>query len=107
MTRKFYKKTDYVSPNCKTCNAIVISEPQLFQWTDSNDDIKKSKTVFKMKSLTSGKEIDCIVWANSTCRIGDEIRVEGRLEKDNKAFIVWNDKKDNSPKILITKRASA
>ena len=69
--------------------------------------IKKSKTVFKMKSLTSGKEIDCIVWANSTCRIGDEIRVEGRLEKDNKAFIVWNDKKDNSPKILITKRASA
>ena len=32
---------------------------------------------------------------------------EGRLEKDNKAFIVWNDKKDNSPKILITKRASA
>ena len=50
MTRKFYKKTEYVSPNCKTCNAIVISEPQLFQWTDSNDDIKKSKTVFMATS---------------------------------------------------------
>lgn len=98
--------SSYTSPNCRMCEAVIISEPQLFQWIDSNGGIKKSKTVFKMKSLTSEKEIDCIVWANSTCRIGDKIRVVGRLEKDGKAFIVWNNK-DGSSKLVITERAVA
>lgn len=95
----------YYTPKAVSCNATVISEPEVFQWTDANNDIKKSKTVFKMKSLTSGKEIDCVVWNNFSCRLGDEIRVTGRLEKDNKAFIVWNRREDGTSMALITKRA--
>lgn len=103
MAKRF---SSYTSPNYRMCEAVIISEPQIFIWTDPNDEIKKAKTVFRMKSLTSGKEIDCIVWTNSTCRIGDKIRVEGRLEKDGKAFIVWNNK-DGSSKLVITERAVA
>lgn len=95
----------YRSQNATICFAKVISEPEVYQWTDSNNDIKKSKTVFKMKSLTSGKEIDCIIWNNFSCKLGDEIRVKGRLEKDNKAFIVWNNRESNKSMALITKRA--
>ena len=78
-------------------NFIAVEEPTIQKWDNGFE--YKAKTVVKVKSLSTNRLIDLVIWDNFNVHKGDEIRAVGKLEDTGKAFIAWADI------TLITKRA--
>lgn len=75
-------------------HAICLTEPEHEEKFDSNGNLLYHKTMFRMKSVQSGKEIDCIVWKDLPAHIGDEVIVDGFIEKTGKCFVAKKKKCD-------------
>lgn len=69
--------------------AEILTEPEKITWNDSAT--VRFKSIFRIKSLATLKEIDCVVWQNVNAHEGDIIHLIGKIKgtEEKKCFVTW------------------
>lgn len=69
--------------------AEILTEPEIKTWYDLAT--VRFKSIFRIKSLKTLKEIDCVVWQNVTAHAGDTIHLIGQIKgnENKKCFVAW------------------
>ena len=77
-------------------DAVIVSDIDVKEWgaelTDrSLSEQIKYKTCFRVRSIHTNREIDCVLWASTELKTGDKIHIWGKIRgsETQKCLVIY------------------